>query len=159
MPKVDAPELVITVGTVADIQRDGIELMREHYEESASYKDLAPLEVMWERFEALEARGQLLVLLVYEGERLIGYSVAELAVGLPSSRALTFGQSAAIMVAKNRRRRGLGMRLMNETEMRAKAWGCDLFIWHTPEKGRLGALEAMLRRNHEPYGLLFARRL
>jgi hypothetical protein len=55
MPKVDAPELVITVGTVADIQRDGIELMREHYEESASYKDLAPLEVMWERFEALEA--------------------------------------------------------------------------------------------------------
>lgn len=131
-------------------------LLAEHYEEVAKFKDVAVLKPDWARYKEAEREGRLLILIICEGNRGIGYSANFLQMNLHYSDLL-FAQNDVLYLSPEHRKGALGYRLILETEKRAKERGAKLMLWHTKPQTTLEAL--MPRLSYEILDTIWARRL
>jgi hypothetical protein len=65
----------ITLGSVADMQKNSLELFEEHYQELTLHKDMVKLEPNWEKYKRLEDLKMLLTIVAKDEDKIIGYSV------------------------------------------------------------------------------------
>ena len=123
------PSLKIEEGSYKDALFD-IELINEHWVEMESRKDLLQIDVDYDRYEAVEQAGMLLVLIAKENEKVVGYSVNILSTHLHHKDTLMC-YNDLLFLTQSKRNGSLGIRLIQETEELAKRRGAEMMFWHS----------------------------
>jgi predicted GNAT superfamily acetyltransferase len=132
-----APAVTIRALTVDELETL-TSLQRQHYNEVALDKSMR-LSPDWLRFRALEQQGSLLALAVQVGSDVVGYSVGILYRHLHYSDHLVY-QNDVLFVDVEHRGGSVGLKLIRETEKRAREAGCSRVAWHAKEGTKLDAL-------------------
>lgn len=103
-------------------------LARQHWlETEAGLVDQPPcLPVA--TYEALEANGNLITFGAFDGDELVGYSVAMIVPHMHYD--MLCAHHDLLFVRADFRKGSLGLRLMRETETAAKARGAKFVVWH-----------------------------
>lgn len=114
------------------------DLMQAHWDDICRIKQW-PCAPDVPRFEALACAGVLLMLGVFVQGELVGYSVNIFGRHLHYDFALM--QNDALFLLPEHRQGRAGLRLLRETERRAKDWGAVYMVWHAKPDT---ALDAML---------------
>jgi GNAT superfamily N-acetyltransferase len=109
-------------------------LLEEHYAELATVPDIMLLKPDVERYQTLEAAGNLFAIGMFDahvdgGETLVGYSVNIVCTNLHYGDLLIC-QNDLLFVRKSHRRGMTGMRLITATERAAKDRGVKMMLWH-----------------------------
>jgi GNAT superfamily N-acetyltransferase len=109
-------------------------LLEEHYAELATVPDIMLLKPDVERYQTLEAAGNLFAIGMFDihgdnGETLVGYSVNIVCTNLHYGDLLMC-QNDLLFVRKSHRRGMTGMRLITATERAAKDRGVKMMLWH-----------------------------
>lgn len=129
----------VELDTVTDQLEAATALREAHYEELATNKKLMVLDPAVRIYERIEAAGNLFVLMAYDGDKLIGYSVNILATNLHYA-GLLMAQNDVLFIAKDYRAGRTGIRLMDETERVAAKRGARMMLWHAKEGTNLDKL-------------------
>jgi GNAT superfamily N-acetyltransferase len=114
-------------------------LLEEHYAELATVPDIMLLKPDVERYQTLEAAGNLFAIGMFDThvdahvdagvETLVGYSVNIVCTNLHYGDLLMC-QNDLLFVRKSHRRGMTGMRLITATERAAKDRGVKMMLWH-----------------------------
>jgi GNAT superfamily N-acetyltransferase len=104
-------------------------LLEEHYAELATVPDIMLLKPDVERYQTLEAAGNLFAIGMFHKEELVGYSVNIVCTNLHYGDLLMC-QNDLLFVRKSHRRGMTGMRLITATERAAKERGVKMMLWH-----------------------------
>jgi GNAT superfamily N-acetyltransferase len=114
-------------------------LLEEHYAELATVPDIMLLKPDVERYQTLEAAGNLFAIGMFDthgdthgdagAETLVGYSVNIVCTNLHYGDLLMC-QNDLLFVRKSHRRGMTGMRLITATERAAKERGVKMMLWH-----------------------------
>lgn len=146
----------IRESTVSEMLEHAGDLFAEHREEIALNKAVMVLKPDAQRYEALEAAGNLFILAAFKGNELVGYSVNFLLPHLHYAD-LTVASNDLLFVAKAHRKGIVGLRLIRATEARAKKAGAGLMLWHAKPATALS--EIMPRLGYEVQDIIFSREL
>lgn len=115
------------------------DLLVLHREELTTDKDLMVLNPHREGYLALEQAGALIVLGAYAGDELIGYSANIIGPNLHYGNLLMC-QNDVLFIHPEHRGTSIGIRLIRETEERARLVGCNLMLWHAKPHTALDAI-------------------
>lgn len=88
-----------------------------------------PLVLDVDFYKQLEALGMIIAIAAFEGEQVVGYSLASI-TSHPFNRSIILCNSSALFLRKAYRG-SAGARLMLETERVAKARGAQRMLWNT----------------------------
>jgi predicted GNAT superfamily acetyltransferase len=127
---------------IADMQLLADDLLTEHWQEVAKNKDLMVLAPDWSKYYDMEYAGKILVVGAFSGSVLVGYSVNITDTHLHYV-GLYVCCNDIIYITPSLRTSPLGLRLMQETRVRAKRCGAKLMLWHAKEDS---SLDKILRR-------------
>lgn len=119
----------------------------EHYEEIAADKDRMPMRPDIKRFEALEAEGQLQVLVAREAGKMVGYAVFIVSPH-PHYADVLCGFEDAYFLTKSLRKGWAGIKLLRESIRLLKARGVKRVFVHTKKHKNLGAVLKHLGLSH-----------
>jgi predicted GNAT superfamily acetyltransferase len=114
-------------------------LLEAHREELTTNKELMVLAPDVDTYCLLEDRGALLSLGAFEGDELVGYSVNILANNL-HYRDVRMCQNDVLYVREDKRQGPTGLKLMRETERRAKERGAHMILWHAKPETNLSEI-------------------
>jgi hypothetical protein len=120
-------------------------MLLEHYEELCQFKDIAGVigkgyvSPDWSAYEWLELQKKLIIVMAYDGEKAIGYSANILQSNLHYPR-IKFVQNDVLFVTHEYRKGRIGLRLIAETKVLAKASGAMLMLWHSKPGSTLETL-------------------
>lgn len=140
--------ITIEAGSAVENYARIASLVEEHWQETASHKEIRSLNIPIDRYETLENVGCLLSLFVIDDGEIVGYSINVIAEDLHAADTIK-AQNDAIFVKSTHRKTRAGMMLMSATEKAAKDMGASLMIWHAKPGSKL---DAILERNG--YGVL-----
>ncbi len=140
------------------------DLLKDHWQEIASNKELMVLNPNWVRYYELEERDQFAMLAAWDGEVMVGYSVNFVFQHLHYS-ALTVMSNDIFYVDRDYRAGGLGVRLLNETEKLAREMECGILLFHSKPGSDLAevlgaklTVLGKLKRLLSPFGRLLGHR-
>ena len=119
------------INTVDNIEQ-AWPLLELHREELATYKHLMILKPDIERYRALESSGNLVGLGLFDGEKIVGYSVFIITTALHYSD-LTIAQNDILYVHPDYRRGKWGVKLIRSSEDVIKKRGIKIIMWHGKE--------------------------
>ena len=131
-----ASALAIHEIPVARLLEEGKSLFCEHWKEVAENRDAQQFKLDEDAYVAMDRRGELLVLAIYDCDRLIGYSVCRLGTHLRDTDMLCC-VSDAIYLAPAYRSTGMGAWLKRETETQARMRGANCMQWHAMKGSEL----------------------
>lgn len=97
----------------ADIAHELPPLFERHFDEIAHDRELIPLAPDWDTYLRIEAEGQLFVLTARDGQRLVGYFVAQIGPGLHNARSRMARTDMYYLLPEYRRGMN-GVRLIRE---------------------------------------------
>jgi GNAT superfamily N-acetyltransferase len=129
-------------------------LLEEHYAELATVPDIMLLKPDVERYQTLEAAGNLFAIGTHVdadgngAETLVGYSVNIVCTNLHYGDLLMC-QNDLLFVRKSHRRGMTGMRLITATERAAKDRGVKMMLWHAKPGTTLDRM--LPRLGYEPF--------
>jgi predicted GNAT superfamily acetyltransferase len=111
-------------------------LLKEHWEEVAKNKEVMVLKPNIEMYKKLEDANNLLSIFAYADGYLVGYSCSFIIQHLHYAD-LCVCQNDIIFLNKEYRDTILGLKLIKETEKRAKERGAKLILWHAKKDSSL----------------------
>ena len=102
-----------------------------HWRELGQFKDELSMAINWQRYDAIEASGSLLVLIVWagRGREPIGYSVTFLWEHMRYGD-LTMAQNDMVFVHPEWRRFGIGKQLLLRTASESRDAGARRMFWN-----------------------------
>lgn len=104
-------------------------ILETHRLELATNPEVMALSPNLPVYVTLEDNEALLSIGAYHGDMLVGYSVSIISASLHYSD-LIMCQNDVLYLAKDYRSGANGLRLIRETERRAKLRGCHMVLWH-----------------------------
>lgn len=107
-------------------------LITEHWMEIANYKDKYPLEPDWPAIRRLEADGNVILLVLREAGRMIGYSMFITRKHLHYN--MIVADNDILFLEPTKRKSKLGVQLIIESERACAAAGVDKITWHMKPK-------------------------
>jgi GNAT superfamily N-acetyltransferase len=122
-------------------------LLPMHWEELALNKDRVPLAPQWHVYDQRDARGELLLVVLREGGRLIGYYIGFIAPGLHYETCLTATMDIFYVHPEHRNKRG-GIVLFQATERELRRRG--VHRWFVGAKLHNDASPLFKRLGFEP---------
>lgn len=146
----------VELDTVTDQLAAATALREAHYQELATDKKLMVLDPAVEIYRRIEAAGNLFVLMAYDGDEMIGYSVNILATNLHYA-GLLMCQNDVLYITPSRRAGRTGIRLMDETERVAAKRGARMMLWHAKEQTALARI--LPRRGCKVQDILYSKEL
>lgn len=152
-----ANTLTIRSASIDEILERAGPLLRRHWDEIALNKQLMRLDPDWSRYQDIENKGNLVVLVAETpGMGLAGYSISFVHAHL-HYRNLVVAQNDVIFLDKEWRTAGVGAALLAATEQECKARGARMMMFHAkPET----ALEKVLpRRGYGVQDVVFSKEL
>jgi len=122
------PRIAIKTISVEQMLCDGKALFDSHWNETANYVGVAGVKLDVEVYRTLEAQKLLMLIAVYMGEEMVGYSIN---IVLPNqfSQDMNLCRNDAFFVLPRWRRTRVPVRLLRETESQAKARGAVRMVW------------------------------
>ncbi len=115
-------------------------LLAAHWDEIARNKQLVVLKPDAERYRLLEQAGALLTIGAFdENDKMVAYSVNFIGHHLHYAD-LVYAENDVLFLAPAHRKGRLGLRLIKETEQRAKARGARMMVWHAKQDTSLERL-------------------
>lgn len=114
-------------------------LLAEHRDELATDKSLMVLNPDADTYAALDQAGNLMTIGAFRDNNLIGYSVSLVSPNLHYSDLMQC-QNDVLFITKEQRKGLTGLRLIAETERRAKARGAQIMLWHAKPETNLDKL-------------------
>ena len=153
---------VILDVTVAEMREHAGALMEAHWQEVARNKELMKLDPNWDAYHYLEDAGMMFALgaFVTEGgrEKLVGYSVNFVQQHM-HYKQLRYGQNDLLFIGAEHRGGSLGMRLIRESEKRARELGCQMFLWHAKDDPTLKLKDILPKLGYGVQDIIFSRAL
>ncbi len=156
MAEIGTCEFRIVETTVSDKLGELFPLLQAHCEELATAKHLMELSPLVEAYRTMEQSGSLLALVAYVGEDIAGYSINFIGPHLHYSK-LRYAHNDALFVTRAHRGGRLGLRLIRETEARAREKGARMMMWHAKPGTTLEKL--LPRLDYAVQDVLFAREI
>lgn len=132
------------------------ELLLAHREELTTHKHIMVLKPDIARYKMLEDAGRLLTLALYDGEKIVGYSVNLLNNNLHYSD-LCVMQNDILYIDQKYRRGTWGMKLIRETERIALVRGAKMVLFHGKENTTFS--ELMPRLGYGVQDIMFSKEL
>lgn len=123
-------------------------LLEKHWKEVANYRDDIKLEPDWQRYEALENNGALLILTARRDDVLVGYSVFIISNHLHYTSCKVGANDILFLLPEERKGR-VGMKLIMESEKVLKQVGVNRVIWHVKKEPDFSPLLKHLGYEHE----------
>jgi GNAT superfamily N-acetyltransferase len=120
----------IRLSTVVEMQKKAGALIRDHWAEIEQHKGRPDPEPDWLRYLALEKKGVLLLLAAFAGKAMIGYSVNAVVPDMHYAGRQCCANDG-IYLAPEFRKRGIGNRLIHETEGMARKMGARRLTFHS----------------------------
>lgn len=105
------------------------ELFDEHWEEIARNKEVMILKPDYQKYRALEEIGACKSLIAYYDGKLVGYSINFIQPHMHYSD-LVICYNDIVYTDPAYRSKPVGLRLLKETEKKAKEWGARMMLWH-----------------------------
>ena len=136
--------------SVLAMQSEGMDLLREHYEELTLHKDIVKLNVDWQAYFHWENANMLCSLGLYEEGRLIGYSVFILSQHA-HYKDLKVASNDVLFLQKDKRKGRAGLKLIKESERVLKNLGVSKVVWHCKYDHVAGELLQRLGYINEEY--------
>lgn len=130
---------LIETDRVTDLIDLSTTLQQEHWEEIARNKHLMVLSPDVDKYRLLEQAGKLFVVLAYDGDDIVGYSVNIIDNNLHYSN-LVQAQNDLLFVTQSHRAGRLFMRLREATLRMASERGARLMLWHAKEQTPLAEI-------------------
>ena len=115
------------------------ELLQSHRDELATNKELMVLKPDMEKYIALENAGKLMTLALYDGDKIVGYSVNIFTKALHYADLMT-AQNDLLFLRKDLRKGRWGILLIQETEGRCKDRGAKFMLWHGKQNTAFASL-------------------
>jgi GNAT superfamily N-acetyltransferase len=146
------------VCTLEQLREAGVEeLLRAHWEEVAHFKDI-PLDVDWQTYAEVEARGRLLIIRVTVGAKLVGYAAYFVAFN-PKYRTSLQATQDVIFVLPAYRGSRVGYRLVQMGDEHLKRELVQAVYHHTKVKPELDMGPLLARQGYVMVDALWAKRL
>lgn len=114
--------LSMQVENFRDVIEEAKPLLQRHWEEIAHDKELVPLDPDWQRYALMEAMGQLSVVTVRVGGKMVGYCCMFVAPGM-HYRSTLEARMDIFWIAPEYRGRYGGVRLFRAVERELKRRG------------------------------------
>lgn len=108
---------------------DAWQLLEQHREELTTNKELMILKPDLPVYIQLEDNDALLSIGAFDGDEIVGYSVNIVSRNLHYAD-LVMCQNDVLFLKESHRTGANGLRLIRETERRAKERGCHMILWH-----------------------------
>ena len=125
-----------------DLIKQGMSLFDENRTELVSHKDIMPLNPDFAKYTKLEANGVLDILALYDGPKVVGYSIL-ISTNTMHHKDLHYSESDVIFVSEKYRNGRWGLKLIDETKKLAARRGAEVVAW----KAKPGTtLEKILRK-------------
>lgn len=131
-------------------------LIRSHYNEVTTDKDIMKLDPNWDMFEAVENAGGLITIIGRRDGQIVAYSVNYLGPH-PHYKQLVVLSNGSIYVSPAVRGT-TGIRLIEATEQAGTALGAKLMLWHAKPDTPLAKVLAR-RKNTKVQDLIFSKHL
>lgn len=132
------------------------DLLVLHREELATNKKLMILKPDRQKYKKLEDLGCLKTLMLFDNEKMIGYSILILTNAL-HYMDLTMGQSDVLFIHPDYRKGRWGIKLIQETEKLAKNHGIKFITWHGKENTSFSHL--MPKLGYQVQDIIFSKEL
>ena len=118
---------------VAEVKERIQPLIEAHWREIANYQDSVPLSPDWDMYQRLQDKGSLVIIIVEEDDQMIGYSVFIVVKHLHYT-SLLVAQNDVLFLRADRRKAGIGLRLITESEKILKTKNVNKVQWHVKLK-------------------------
>lgn len=132
----ETQSLKIEVGKVETLLDNMHDMFVDHWEEVAKNKHLMVLKPDEKKYLQLQSSGNLLTLIAYAGEDIVGYSCNILSPHLHYSDLMCM-YNDVLFIAKEYRASPLGLRIIKRTEEESKNMGAKLMLWHAKQNSIL----------------------
>ena len=132
------------------------DLFTPHYNEVAKNKEVMVLAPDYAKYHTMQKAGLLLILGVYHGYDLVGYSLNFVTTNLHYSGLLVC-QNDLLFLLPEHRASTAGLRLMAATEKAAVEHGCKLMLWHAKEGSPLDTI--LHRRKYPVQDIIYSKQL
>lgn len=117
-----------TVESAESVIQEGFNLIKEHWEEIAFYKEEVPLAPDYDKYRQLEESGQLFVVTARDdNDSLVGYSVYIIQQGLHYV-STKFAINDLVFISKEHRKGTAGIRLIKYAEQQLKKEGVEVIV-------------------------------
>ena len=120
----------ITNSDINEMRELADTLFVDHYEEIALNKKAMALDINWHRYYALEEQDAVVCLAAWLGNEIVGYSVNVVYQHMHYQQIKVL-HNDVLFVAKQERRSGLGVKLVEATETAARYLECDVLLFHS----------------------------
>lgn len=125
------------LATIAEVEARE-DLTTANWDSVMPYKDLLPLDPDWERYEALEKMGWLLVLGAFtEDNEMVGYSVGTVSRHMHCREVLYYHNESLFVLPGHGR---AGRDLVEQTEVEVAKRGARFVCWHAKKGSPLDHL-------------------
>lgn len=129
-------------------------LLRQHWHEIATNKDLMSLSPADDVYQSMEDAGVLFILGYFVDGDLVGYSANFVHPHLHYS-GLIYCQNDVLYLDPDHRNGGAGIRLMNATEREARSRDARLMLWHAKDGSNMEHL--LLRRKYDVQDVIYSK--
>lgn len=116
----------------------------EHWDEVAKNKHLMVLKPDVNKYLQLQKAGNLLTLIAYVDNKIVGYSCNIRSPHLHYADLICM-YNDVLFIDKNYRATPLGLRLIKRTEEEAKNMGAQLMLWHAKQGSALDKILPRLK--------------
>lgn len=106
------------------------ELLDEHWDELVKKKHIFQVNPDIETYQLLESQGKLFTLVAELDNKVVGYSVNIYSHNLHYKNVLMCSNDL-LFVSKEYRNSSAGLKLIKETEKKAKLLDCKIMLWHS----------------------------
>lgn len=137
--------------------RDGLHLLSEHNMELRADDGMGRFKPNEAAYHWVEKMGCLLLLGVWQKQRMVGYTVTIISADLHDAD-LVIAHCNLIFITKTMRKGALGIKLMRETEQKAKARGAHEIIWQAKVNTTFSRLLAEMR-DTQLHGVIYKKEL
>lgn len=127
--------------TVAFLREHGAEVIAEHDRELRRFPAHVKLDVSWDRLQQVEDAGLVIAFGAFDGDSLVGYALSYAYRHMHYDVLLAANDALFVLPAY--RAKGLGLRLVRETERIAASMGAREVTW---QARRGSTLERLLRK-------------
>lgn len=144
----------VRLGTLDELVNQAGLLFLEHYDELVKREQRAHMKLQPDvvRYRMLEDAGVLLILLAFDGQQLIGYSVNFVQTHLHYA-GWVYCANDLFFITKEMRGAGIFGELKRRTREEAKARGAQRLLWHAKKDT---ALDAILSARCDLHELIYA---
>ena len=133
----ETQSLKIEIGRVDEALLDSLsDMFVEHWDEVAKNKHLMVLKPDVNKYLTLQNSGNLLTLIAYCGDKIVGYSCNIKSPHLHYADLMCM-YNDVLFIDKAYRATPLGIRLIKRTEEEAKNMGAQLMLWHAKQGSAL----------------------